>query len=645
MPDIRSSVKFNGIAATGLNAWFNVKDKAYGAKGDGTTDDTAAVQACINACSAAGGGSVYAPPGSYLINGSSGVGLTVPAGVQLICDIDTFSYSAPTSPVNFICGSNSLTSFFTMTGNNSSLQGFSVTAANSGCVVPVILCNNVARQYYGNLYASGLGGIYGDGLNRSRLENVLVVTNTGYGHYLPNNTLTYVNDGNAGPAATQTFGGLTGVTLSTALTNGATVTTLAVTALSAALTAGQVLTVGALNGTIQTAVVSANAAINATSVSVVSFVANATYAIGSVVQQITAGYVLSGATFKMNNQNSSAGWGYPKFMYNVNNSVFTDTESNESGSNGQDALYLNNVTATNFFGFNNNTGSFNGYQANISNGSKQLSFFGGTFGGGVSGIVLIDGTVTACNDINITGMNLRSQPSASVDCIQVTGAVQRLSITGNTFYGNSCTGALLNDGSTTTSRGTVFSGNAITNYSGSQPYVLAAYTAGYVNTSGNTGVTDILPGTDITLTTDLTSQTATSFTQVGSFAFNNISKGTYEIYAYIPTLATSVATGGVGGPTIGFTIANTGSHSGGATGEYRATGSSPVSAHGADNATFTSPLLTASSLMICEIHATTVMTATGSIILKYIQTPGTGSTGSNASTFYAGTMMTIRRVA
>lgn len=43
---------------------FNVKD--YGAKGDGTTDDTAAIQAAITACSNAGGGLVVVPAGVYL---------------------------------------------------------------------------------------------------------------------------------------------------------------------------------------------------------------------------------------------------------------------------------------------------------------------------------------------------------------------------------------------------------------------------------------------------------------------------------------------------------------------------------------------------------------------------------------------------
>ena len=44
--------------------------KFYGAKGDGTTDDTVAIQAAITACVAAGGGTVFFPSGTYKITGT-----------------------------------------------------------------------------------------------------------------------------------------------------------------------------------------------------------------------------------------------------------------------------------------------------------------------------------------------------------------------------------------------------------------------------------------------------------------------------------------------------------------------------------------------------------------------------------------------
>ena len=48
------------VVARGV-PWFDVK--AFGAVGNGTTDDTAAIQAAIDAAAAAGGGTIYLPPG------------------------------------------------------------------------------------------------------------------------------------------------------------------------------------------------------------------------------------------------------------------------------------------------------------------------------------------------------------------------------------------------------------------------------------------------------------------------------------------------------------------------------------------------------------------------------------------------------
>lgn len=57
--------------------YFNVRN--YGAKGNGQSDDSGAIQKAINAAVSAGGGIVYMPAGLYLMNS----GLDVPMGISL----------------------------------------------------------------------------------------------------------------------------------------------------------------------------------------------------------------------------------------------------------------------------------------------------------------------------------------------------------------------------------------------------------------------------------------------------------------------------------------------------------------------------------------------------------------------------------
>jgi hypothetical protein len=48
-----------------VTAWVDVR--AYGAKGDGVTDSATAIDSAMNACSAAGGGTVFIPKGTFLL--------------------------------------------------------------------------------------------------------------------------------------------------------------------------------------------------------------------------------------------------------------------------------------------------------------------------------------------------------------------------------------------------------------------------------------------------------------------------------------------------------------------------------------------------------------------------------------------------
>jgi pectin methylesterase-like acyl-CoA thioesterase len=65
--------------------WIDVKDQPYGAKGNGSDDDTAAIQAALDDAAfgnAAERNAVYFPPGTYRITGK--FELTKCQGVRLI---------------------------------------------------------------------------------------------------------------------------------------------------------------------------------------------------------------------------------------------------------------------------------------------------------------------------------------------------------------------------------------------------------------------------------------------------------------------------------------------------------------------------------------------------------------------------------
>jgi len=75
--------------------------RAQGAKGDGATPDTAAIQAAIDTCRDAGGGQVLFPAGRYLsgtIHLRSGVALHLDSGARLTGTTNLAHYAQPTPP-------------------------------------------------------------------------------------------------------------------------------------------------------------------------------------------------------------------------------------------------------------------------------------------------------------------------------------------------------------------------------------------------------------------------------------------------------------------------------------------------------------------------------------------------------------------
>src|SRR5262249_526158 len=74
---------------------YNIRD--HGAKGDGTTLDTAALQAAIDTCTGDGGGTVLVPAGAFHIGAielKSNVTLRIAAGGKLLGSADGKQYHA-----------------------------------------------------------------------------------------------------------------------------------------------------------------------------------------------------------------------------------------------------------------------------------------------------------------------------------------------------------------------------------------------------------------------------------------------------------------------------------------------------------------------------------------------------------------------
>lgn len=97
--------------------------RAYGAKGDGTTKDTAAVQAAMDAAAKRGGGAVVLPPGKYLcgtIHLRSNVTLDLEAGATLLESPDNADFD-PYEKLDFPSREDRETQYFhyaLLTGEN-----------------------------------------------------------------------------------------------------------------------------------------------------------------------------------------------------------------------------------------------------------------------------------------------------------------------------------------------------------------------------------------------------------------------------------------------------------------------------------------------------------------------------------------------
>lgn len=146
--------------------WLNAK--AYGAKGDGVTDDTASIQAALNAAAALGGGTVYLPWGAYLVSAP----LRVPPYVTLAGTVRVslnFFTTPPASLARVIIAPG-----FTPDSHSGGALGFysqtpgawSVSAAASGAhdlIIDGSQCSNSGVQgiaFVGPVYDTTLQDVF-----------------------------------------------------------------------------------------------------------------------------------------------------------------------------------------------------------------------------------------------------------------------------------------------------------------------------------------------------------------------------------------------------------------------------------------------------------------------------------------------------
>lgn len=141
---------------------INVKDPAYGAKGDGSTNDTAAIQAAINALPT-NGGTVFFPAGEYVTTAA----LTVSSGVRLVGESirNTLIYTSSSDTLIKVSNTNAYNKAIIL--EHLKLGTSSATPVGIDARFMTESLINHCSTYGFSLYGMQFGGSTTDGVNAS----------------------------------------------------------------------------------------------------------------------------------------------------------------------------------------------------------------------------------------------------------------------------------------------------------------------------------------------------------------------------------------------------------------------------------------------------------------------------------------------
>lgn len=134
--------------------------RAFGAKGDGITNDTAAIQAAVDC----GSNDVYFSTGTYLIAATAGVGVTISSSITLFGDGDTsIIKSIPTLIGSYYYSNNLFTTIMgldNLTFDNLTFDGSGTGSGGGGAVseYSLILTYNVQKLIFSNLTITEYSG-------------------------------------------------------------------------------------------------------------------------------------------------------------------------------------------------------------------------------------------------------------------------------------------------------------------------------------------------------------------------------------------------------------------------------------------------------------------------------------------------------